>query len=414
MKNVQFGSAPLGMNNVSQETALPDGAMRDILNFDVSNTGKLISRDGARRLSTATGLHSLWSPRSRIFGLYAQGTDLRKLATQGASLQSTVVLSNLNTTDRMKYYEYAGEVFFTNGIDVGVIGSNGAKIIGLTEPASAPTVSAFVGALPSGRYAVAYSYVSGTGEEAALSPASFFDVLDGGLAVDLPNIYPESITNIRVYASLTNGEMLYMAQEVPIGTTTVLIQNEERSKLVTTQFLSRMMGGNDVSVSNGVMFISNGNVLRFSEPYNYGLTDKKTGFVLFGTKILFHEPVSDGIYVGTEDGTYFLSGTNPKDFTQRLIGDAPVVDDSISVPASVLSAEPAPAGALVAVWLGKSGFVVGYPGGQVANIQATNMALNDQGSGTLVNLTTNGVKKVVSLVETATTRSHESASDSFT
>lgn len=412
MENVQFGSALLGMNNVSQETALPDGAMRDILNFDVSSEGRLTSRAGARRLSTTSNLHSLWSPRSRDFGLYAQGSDLRKLVTQGASMQATTILQNLALSESVKFYEYANEVFFTNGIDLGVVTANGAQRIGLLSPENAPLLSGYVGALPFGRYAVAFSYVSNTGKESALSPSAFIEA-GGGVAVDLPNLYPENVSNIRIYASLTNGDLLYLAQEVPVGTLIARIQDAQRSKLASTQFLSRMTGGGDISVFNGVLFVSNGRTLRFSEPFNYGLTDKKSGFVSFGSNILFHEPVSDGLYVGTEDGTYFLSGASPKDFTQRLVGSAPVVNDSISVPATLVSSEPAPADALVAVWLGKNGFVVGYSGGQIANVQASNMALDKQGIGTLVNVTTNGVKKIVSLVEAVTTKGYESASDSF-
>lgn len=411
MENVQFGSALLGMNNVSQETALPDGAMRDILNFDISNTGQLISRAGARRLSTSQSLHSLWSPRSRNFGLYAQGSDLRKLVTQGASMQATTILQDLAISGRIKFYEYADEVFFTNGIDLGVVSNGGARRIGLPEPTNAPTATEYTGALPAGRYGVAYSHISPMGEESALSPAVFIETT-GGIALYLPNLYPENVASVRIYATLTNGDLLYMVEDVPIGTLVALIQNEQRSKVASTQFMSRMTGGDDISVSNGVLFVSNGKTLCFSEPFNYGLTDKKTGFVSFGSNILFHEPVSDGLYVGTEDGTYFLSGSSPKDFTQRLVGTAPVVNDSICVLASTVSSDPAPADSLVAVWLGKNGFVIGYPGGQVANVQASNMALGNQGIGTLVNVTTNGVKKVVSIVEAAMT-SHESASDSF-
>ena len=96
----------------------------------------------------------------------------------------------------------------------------------------------------------------------------------------------------------------------------------------------------------------------------------------------------------------------------RLVGPAPVVDDSISVHASMVSAEPT-SDALVATWLGSSGFVLGYAGGQISNVQAANMSLDGLSAGTLVNVTTNGVNKVVSLQETTETKGYGSASDSF-
>ncbi len=412
MENVHIGSAPLGMNTVSVETSLPTGAVRDALNFDIDNSGKFISRPGARRLSTASGQHSLWSPRDRSYGLYAHDDQLKLLSVQGASLQSSVLLSGLTNTQRMKYYEYADTVFLTNGVELVVYANGVAKQIGLMQPASAPTVSNYPGAMFEGAYAVAYSYLSPTGEESALSPSAFVIVTDGGLSVEIPSIYPDNVASVRIYATLANGDVLYAVEDVPIGTLVARIQNDQRGKIAETQHLSRMIGGDDISASNGVLYVSNGKVLTYSEPLNYGLTNKKTNFVVFDSNILFHEPVADGLYVGTEDGTYFLSGTSPKDFTQRLVGIAPVVNDSIAVHATSVSTEPASDG-LVAVWLGQHGFVLGHTGGQISSVQAKNMAIEGINDGVIVNFSVNGIRKIASIQEAIGAKGHESAKDSF-
>lgn len=418
MESVQFGTAPLGMDNVSIETALSVKTMRDILNFDVANTGTLESRAGARRLSTANGMHSLWSPRNKAFGLYALGGSLYRLTPRGVGLASSLVLSGLTPSTRVKFYEYANEVFFTNGHELGVISDTGGRLLGLTEPPSAPTLSDVVGGMPPGRYACAYSFISPEGEESALSPAAFIDTISGGVAVELPAIFPANVTSARIYATLVNGDLLYMSQDVPVGTTIARVQNENRSQLSPTQLKSRMVGGRAVSVFNGVVYISDGQVLRHSDPFNYGITSKDSGFIPFGSQVLFHEPVVDGIYVGTTDGTYFLAGSGPTEFKQQLVGTGAVATDSISVPgafvATSMEGQTDPVtGEFVAVWLGEGGFVLGYPGGTVKDVQAKRMALGDQGVGVLVDLTTNGVKKVVTLVEATVTRGSESASDSF-
>jgi hypothetical protein len=420
MKTVSFGSAPLGMDNVAMETALSPKAMRDIVNFDVSNTGILECRAGARRLTTKDKCHSLWSPRSKNFGLFVDDLSLKKLTPiVGGALSTSTVLADLQTNDPLKYYEYAGDVYFTNGKDLGVVTSSGAHRLGVAPALFPPTLDSVTGGLPPGKYACAFSYITSTGEESALSPAAFWDVADGGVLVNLPWEFPDRASAVRVYATLTNGDLLYMYQEVPIGTQSVRVQQLPDGKLTSTQFLSQMVGGSDVSVYNGRVYVSRGDVLWASDPFNFGLVDMGSGFVSFGAEILFHEPVVDGIYVGTAAGVFFLAGGGPKDFKQSLVTTAPVMNDSISLPGAFMAelnteGRPDPnIGADVAVWLGAHGFIIGYPSGAVKEVQSQHIALGEQGSGSLAAVAANGIRRVVSLVETATRRAGGSASDSF-
>lgn len=402
MATTEFANALLGMDVLSESTALPDGAMRDVVNLDVHDSGNVATRAGNTLVGLMPGAHSLWSPKSRAYGLFAQGAALMRMNDVAGNLTTTTVLSGLQPSLQIKYFEYAGEVFFTNGSDFGVVRVDGtAKLLGLPTPQSGSTLTPGTGGMTPGRYGVAFSYIDAIGEESGLSPASFAEAPDGGLVVNLPAT-PAGIDRVRVYATTANGDLMYSAAEVPAGFTSVVLQDNERGKSPTTAQMQRMTGGSDVSVFNGVAFVSQGSVLRYSEPFYYGITAPLANFITFNAPILFHEPVSDGLFVGTTGGTYFLSGGAPASFTQRRVGPAPVASDSITIPAAWLDPDiGGQSQADVVVWLSSDGFALGFDGGLVRAVQAKRMNLNPHGIGAMFSRTHNGIKQVVSLVDAA-------------
>lgn len=413
MATTDIANAKLGMDVRSIETALPRGAMRDIVNFDITDDGTVRTRAGATLLGAAGNAHSLWSPRSRAFGLYAQGATLRKVVDVGGDLQSSQVLAGLTPSLRVKYFEHADDIFFTNNSDFGVVRADGtAGLVGVPSPTGDPVLADAPGGMAPGLYSVAFSYLDALGQESALSRLASIESTAGGIAVTLPPA-PAGTATVRLYATTVNGDLLYQVRDIPAGFLTVLLQDSQRGKAPTTQGKARLTGGSDVSIYNGVAFISQGPLLRYSEPFYFGITDLARNFISFGSPILFHEPVADGIYVGTEAGTYFLGGTGPGAFTQRRVGSAPVVADSITMPASQLDPDLGNANdGNVAVWLSTDGFVLGFDGGAARAVQEERISLARHGAGSLVALAQNGIKQVVSLVE-ATLVGNGSAKDSL-
>lgn len=393
-KPVQIANAALGMDLLSDETAMPENAMRDIENFDVDEAGLVSRRKGARLLASVVGCHSHWAPRHERWSLYADGTTLKRLRAEGSSLQSSTLLTGLSPSLRIRYHEHADEVFFTNGRELGVVSDSGARLLGLLAPDGAPALVDVQGGMAVGRYGVAISFVSASGEESALSPAEFIECAQGGVQVALPQ--PDGVASIRVYVTPTNGSLLYLATEVPVGFASVRVQDEERSKLPAAQFMARMPAGDDISVYNGRVYVSQGSLLRFSQPFAYGLTDPRSDFIDCKSRILFHEPVADGLYVGTADGTLFLGGATPKDAAMRRVGPAAVVDDSIVVDPAQVGVEGA---SPVAVWLSREGFCIGSAGGAVSAAQSKRIKLADHGTGALAAITDDGISRVLALVE---------------
>lgn len=404
---VQFGSAKLGIDMLSGETALPKGTLRDICNFWVDGDGQLHTRDGSTRLSAAGGAHSLWSPRSQAYALYAQGGEIRALSDDGRSLNTAVVLSGMRPSQRMRYTEHAGAVYFTNGHDIGVFDGASARVLGVEVP-DAPYLSTGVGGMTAGRYGVAISYQDSRGEESGLSPIRFEDVAGGGITVTLPAA-PASAVAVLVYATSANGDELYLATQMPAGFPSATITDDRRSKGATTENNARMLGGQDITAHGGRLYVSRGRNVWYSEPLAYGRYDPRFNFVPFEAPVLFIEAVADGIYVGTSAGTYFLQGASPKDAAMRLVGPAPIVDDSLLIESAKVGGET---DAFVACWLGHRGYCVGTGTGVVTSPQAKRIALKPLGPGSLTATTRGGVDQVIALVGTTAPDTFAAATDS--
>lgn len=401
MKNFEIGDATLGIDMLSDETSLPKGAMRDAVNVDIDVYGNWSRRKGARRLSTTSGAHSLWGSRDRTFGLYAQNDLLRKMAMVDGQPAVKTLLSGLWLSERMSFYEYADEVFFTNGHDLGVVNSAGARLLGVEDPAGAPGLTALqVGALAAGRYAVAYSYVDARGEESGLSPATFIELsANGGIRTALP--FTLNADKIRVYVTSTNGDIMYLNTTVPMGQGSVDLLDNTLSKAVDTQFKHRMPPGEIVRAYNGRLLVASGSVLTFSEPYRYGLTDRRHNFVHFQAPIRIVEPVVDGVYVGTSEAVYFLAGGGPGQFQQSMVStNVPVAHCSTTILPAMLEDDVERAGdSPVALWLGRVGYSLGMPGGAVKDVQSERIVLPVYDSGSIAAFTHDGMKQVVSITK---------------
>ena len=91
----------------------------------------------------------------------------------------------------------------------------------------------------------------------------------------------------------------------------------------TTRQFSAPPLGSHLAHFAGRMWIASGSVLYYSEPFAYGKYDLARCFIWFGTDITLVKPVKDGLFVSDSNRTFFLAGTNPKEFDQRTVLDTP-------------------------------------------------------------------------------------------
>lgn len=418
LKTVNIADFKLGIDMLSDETSLPRGACRDAVNIDLDVYGNFRTRLGFTKLSSMAGAHSLVGSRDGTFGFYAQEDKLMRMVVQNGTPLAATVLSGLTPSGRMSYFEYADQMFFTNGYQLGVVTRTHARLLGVPDPFEFGVDPLNYGTLPAGVYGVAYSFVLASGEESGLSKIMTVELpSQGGLEVIVAPVmaFNTGAEKLRVYATTVNGDILYLAGEFNLRMSGAYeIVEAKFSKQADNVQLHRMPAGSIVRAYNGRVLVARGKEVWFSEPYRYGLTSRRHNFVAFNSEVVMIEPVIDGIYVGVLDGAvYFLRGGGPTEFSMDIVStNAPARYASCLVqparlPKKLAEVTDSPA----AVWLGAMGYSIGLPGGAVKDVQADRIAL-EAALGSTVALTSQGIKQALSIVESGTTAGPGLAVDS--
>ena len=125
------------------------------------------------------------------------------------------------------------------------------------------------------------------------------------------------------------------------------------------------------------------NRLLYSEPYRYDLF-KSTNEFTFPTEIIMCAFVDGGIYVGFEDKTIFLPGTQPTDMREANVGGG-VARNILAYCNNVPDM-----GNNVPVWVSKDGLVAGSHGGALSMITKDRVQFPAGQEGAAVSRTVNG------------------------
>lgn len=85
----------------------------------------------------------------------------------------------------------------------------------------------------------------------------------------------------------------------------------------------------DMAYYNGRLYLSHGRMLWATVFQLYTLVDRTRGFIQFETDITMVGVVTDGLYIGTLDGLYFLSGGSFEKLKRTRVMDTPVIAGSM-------------------------------------------------------------------------------------
>lgn len=123
---------------------------------------------------------------------------------------------------------------------------------------------------------------------------------------------------------------------------------------------------------NGRIYMADGNVLWATELYLYDYVDKTKNFLQFEGEITLVGQVGDGIYVGTDEGLWFLQGpTFP--LKRSRVQDSPVIPGSmVDIPAELANPPQVQGDAdtpikISIAFMTTTGFCVGEDSGQTTN-----------------------------------------------
>jgi hypothetical protein len=366
-----------GMNNVKADDGLQVGGdsprlfVRDAINLDVTETGRIKLRKGGLKVSDINYKNIWQSPLHKdvfatlddqLVKLNLIGMQHEVLATIGSGLVKYEVVNNL--------------VYISNEKGIWTFNGKSLQLLTIDTP-PAPLVDILeTGSLNEGTYNIAISWVRGQIESGLSNVVSLTTLNNTAcLKVNLPFCLDPSITSVRVYVTDRNGTEPMLYADYPINTTEILVQNIDQLGMAARfSGLSPMPSGRYMKYWQGRLLTADKNILRFSEPLAYHLHDERFGFVLMPQKITFVIPVDNGIWIGQVTHVVFLTGTNPADMSfQQKTAHAPVPDSAVEIDTNDIGGDISQGGNSTAIWLAENGYVLGTSTGQIIELQAGNL-----------------------------------------
>lgn len=205
-----------------------------------------------------------------------------------------------------------------------------------------------------------------------------FVVVDGYLSI----LYPDF--SYKAILKVSEGRMSYVA----VGDRVYFANNKEKGYIEeeevfpwekgeyvgpdTTKVLYDPPVGHLLEVYNGSMYIAQERVLWYSEPFNYCAFELGKGYLLFSSRLTMLRAVKDGLFVSTEEATFFLSGVVPRELIQRKVADYSAIEGTdVLVEGSKIGRDELDKGILnerVAIWTSQEGICIGGPRGFFKNL----------------------------------------------
>ncbi len=215
---------------------------------------------------------------------------------------------------------------------------------------------------------IAISYLVGQ-KEGGLSSTVKIDV--DSVTITLPMVFDRAITHINIYITEQGGAELKLLASVPKDTTEYRFDTGViLGKPATTQHLDSMMTGKYLALWRSRLVVAKSNVIYFSEPLNYHLTDERHNYIAMPQRVTFLEVVEGGIWVGQTTGVAFLQGVDIDEMTiSHKAVQAPIADSSTQMPSETVG-ELSNGGSTVALWLSANGYCVGTSDGSVVEYHA--------------------------------------------
>lgn len=302
-----------GINNVLPPERLKKTELTEAMNVDVGASLELRRRAGYVQLSDVChkNLH-----QGDGFMLATADGDL--IAVDGGTIYPGLGV------DRVWYCNLPnGETAFSNGLINGVTDGTAYKEWGVSPPSSVGAAFDVPGQMDAGeyRYTLIYKRLSDDQESGSSAETSVTVTLGGVSIVGLPQ---QAGHDILIYLTPPNGGEFFYAGSTStdsfnfVGKTSALISP------LRTRFLTPPPVGTLLVMWRNRALIVRGAELWATLPHHLHLCDSSKDFKQFTAAITGVVGVADGLYVGTEDALYFLSGTEFDKLVLTKVADSGV------------------------------------------------------------------------------------------
>lgn len=305
----QFVSGFRGLNNVSDPLRMGLSWLQQADNCNVLDSGALQVRDGYSRTMAGSSISSAYATRDFARMYLVDGTSLKVMAGEAAA----VTLASVTAAGApVMWAEVNGQVFYTNGIESGIIRPDNTVIPwGWTVPA-APTTQAVTGQLDPGLYRACCTFTLPDGRETGAGEASEIELTQGQslLVSGIPQV---SGWRTNVYLSPANSDVFGLARAVASSSLTWAQSPDALGVELDTAFLSPLpLGCGPIAYWRGSMWAArhfpaqDHSALWSSKPLAFHLFDLVDGLVLVPGEVLMLGETVQGLVVGTERAIWLL------------------------------------------------------------------------------------------------------------
>jgi hypothetical protein len=179
------------------------------------------------------------------------------------------------------------------------------------------------------------------------------------------------------------------------GTASEIWGTTETTGLLGQTYMPQVRGS-IVRHYKGRLYAVDGRVVWATDPQDYRRVDMARGFIMLESEVTLFEPVSNGIFVGTQnEGVRFLAGN---DFTQFQLLESdslPAVRGSgLGIDAAIFDAP-----GRAAIWMTTAGWVLGTGDGMTKRLTDTMLALPTYASATSMIRKVDGMDQIVSFAK---------------
>ena len=389
-----------GLNNLVPPERLKPEELATANNVDIDNSFALRLRQGSTLVAPGN-YHSLWGSPTQPFGLVVKNGSLVIIYPDFST--SAPLAQNISDINPVNYVEVNGVVYWSNGIVSGAVESGKGRSWGI-QPPSTPAATLAVGNLTPGTYVYCATYLRNDGQESGNSGFNRIDVPPGAtIQFQLFQPADPTITRVRVYMTTPNGEVLYRALEVPIGTLQPVYEGQ--AELLTiplrTLYMTAPPPGKYLSLASGRILFAIGNTLYYTEPFGFELCKLDENYLTYDSEITMVAPVNEGTFVATQTATYFHEGFDISKTTKVPKATYGAIPGTLAYLDAAFLPETGYTGK-VAIWTSPQGIVTGgnqgFIKGILKNMTQNTLSLNQSDFGSAFFTQQEGINKYISLL----------------
>lgn len=407
-KTMKFPLPQGGVDMLSEETSLLKGCVRSAVNVDIGRQGDFRRRAGRSLLVAGDGFHSLYHFRARDSLVVARGAQLFRLFNDGMLRK----IFDLNSPDVLSYCEHNGALYFVSKTTTGWLPADSGAVRRMNTDVP-PGFSAMeaAGSLHAGAYRVTLSFVDEFGQESGTCDVQQVRTTTGGLRlVGLP---VDPTRQIRIYLSDCDSEILREHETIPAAYSTYVLGGVATGGECRRLHLRAMPPGQLIAAMAGRVYVASGSTLYFSRAYEPTLLNPTEDFVQFSGEIRLLITTGTGVFVGDDRGVWFLQGTDPTQFRQLHASPARAVRGSgVVLDAHHVKHRQVAQSAPVALWLSTAGYMAGLEDGRAVALNEDRIALPEGLTGRTTLVLRNGMKQVITAVNSPITAAPGAATDS--